>query len=133
MKKIVITIMLLMFSVVFAKENNANKKYKFSKAELSYIWETLSDNYAGFDEMEEQGLTEKKFLKTKTFADLTKLFDQYICDCHFYFRYKDLDYRQPFAHDEGTTESTDPAGQTYFEKETSNAYEDFMPGSIQEQ
>ncbi len=123
MKKTIFIVILLMFSVVFAKENNnQNKKYKLSKAELSYIWETLSDNYAGFDEMEEQGLTEKKFFKTKTYADLIKIFDQYICDCHFYFKINDLEYRQPFAHDEGTTESVDPAGKTYFEKETSNAY-----------
>lgn len=122
-KKVFIFVIMLLFSVVFANANEkANKKYRLSKAEKTYIWETLSDNYAGFDEMEEQGFTEKKFFKIKTYADLTKLFDQYISDCHFYFRYKDLEYRQPFARDEGTTESLDPAGQTYFEKETSNAY-----------
>ena len=114
---------MLLFSVVFANANEkANKKYRLSKTEKTYIWETLSDNYAGFDKMEEEGLTEKKFFKIKTYAELIKLFDQYISDCHFYFRYKDLEYRQPFARDEGTTESLDPAGQTYFEKETSNAY-----------
>ena len=122
-KKVLLILLLLMTAVVFAKETaGKNQKYKLSKAELTYIWETLSDNYAGFDKMEEQGFTEKKFFKIKTYADLTKLFDQYISDCHFYFKINDLEYRQPFAHDEGTKESVDPAGQTYFEKETSNAY-----------
>ena len=122
-KKALIVVLMLMFSVVFAKANGKeNKKYKLSKVELTYIWETLRDNYAGFYEMEELGLTEKKFFKTKTYSDLTKLFDQYMSDCHFYFKINDLEYRQPFARDEGTKESIDPAGQTYFEKETSNAY-----------
>ena len=122
-KKVLIFVIMLLFSVVFANANEkANKKYRLTKAEKTYIWETLSDNYGGFYDLEEQGLTEKKFFKTKSFADLTKLFDKYIHDCHFYCKINDLEYHQPFARDEGTKESIDPAGQTYFEKETSNAY-----------
>ena len=122
-KKVLLVALLMTASVVFAKDVvGTNQKYKLSKAELTYLWETLSDNYGGFDDMEEQGLTEKKFFKTKSFADLTKLFDKYIHDCHFYCKINDLEYHQPFARDEGTKESIDPTEQTYFEKETSNAY-----------
>ena len=122
MKKTVFIAILMLFgaanSLIFAKPHAD----RLSKAELTYIWETLDDNYAGIDDMEELGLTQKEFFKAKTFSDLTKLFDKYMSDCHFYMKVRDFEYRQPFAHDEGTTQSLDPAGQTYFEKETSNAY-----------
>lgn len=122
MKKTVFIAILMLFgaanSLIFAKP----RADRLSKAELTYIWETLDDNYAGIDDMEDRGFTQKEFFKAKTFSDLTKLFDKYMNDCHFYMRVRDFEYRQPVAHDEGTTESLDPAGQTYFEKETSNAY-----------
>ena len=69
MKKKVLIAILMLFgaanALIFAKP----RADRLSKAELTYIWETLDDNYAGIDDMEELGLTQKEFFKAKTFSD----------------------------------------------------------------
>ncbi|MCQ2583983.1 MAG: hypothetical protein MJ185_00205 [Treponema sp.] len=94
---------------------------KISQEELSYIWDVLSANYAGFTEMQEKGFSRKKLMAVKDSRDFDKLFNEYIDDCHFALRIRDYGFDKPTARDEGTVASRDPEG-FYFEKETSNAY-----------
>lgn len=94
---------------------------KINQNELSYIWEILSNNYAGFAEMQEKGFTQKKLMAVKDSHDFDKLFNKYIDDCHFSIRIKNYYFDKPTARDEGTFASKDPDG-LYFEKETENAY-----------
>ena len=95
--------------------------FSFTKEELHYIWDILSEEYAGFNEMEEKGFTKEKLLKVKNPSDFYKLFDKCVNDGHFAIRVKDFYYDQGHAVDSGTFISEDPQN-TYFEKETSNAY-----------
>lgn len=94
---------------------------QISQEQLGFIWDTLSQWYAGFSEMTKKGFSQKKLFAVKTSTDLDRLFDKYVQDCHFSVRIRDYMYDQPTARDEGTTASKDPNG-TYLEKETSNAY-----------
>ena len=82
----------------------------------------MENHYAGFNAMEKAGLTKKEFFKARRYDDLKTIFEKYMHDCHFYIFIKDWEYRHPSAHDEGCSESKDPKENTYFEKETSNAY-----------
>ena len=95
--------------------------FSFTKEELNYIWDILSENYAGFDEMEEKGFTKAKLLKIKNGSDFYKLFDKCVNDGHFAIRVKNFYYDQGHAVDPGTYISED-SQNTYFEKQTSNAY-----------
>ena len=95
--------------------------FSFTKDELSEIWDILSQVYAGFNEMEEKGFTKDKLLKVKNPSDFYKLFDKCVNDGHFAIRVKSFYYDQGHAVDPGTFISEDPPN-TYFEKETSNAY-----------
>ena len=92
-----------------------------SKAQLDYIWNTMSKHYAGFDDMKKKGFSKENFYKVTTALELKDLFDKYMEDCHFNLVAGDLVYNQPTARDEGFFPSEDEYG-TYFEKETSNAY-----------
>lgn len=94
---------------------------KINQNELSYIWDVLSTQYAGFAEMQDKGFTKKKLMAVKDSRDFDKLFDEYIDDCHFSVRIRDYYFDKPTARDEGTFASRDPDG-FYFEKETENAY-----------
>ena len=93
----------------------------FSQEELLYVWDTLSQNYADFDGMQSKGFSKKKLLKIKNEKDFFKQFDKWIDDGHFAVRIKNFHYNQPSVVDEGCFFSRDPQN-TYFEKETSNAY-----------
>lgn len=101
---------------------SCNSKIELTEPELNYIWETMENHYAGFNAMEKAGLTKKEFFKAQRYDDLKTIFEKYMHDCHFYISIKDWEYRHPSAHDEGCSESKDPKENTYFEKETSNAY-----------
>jgi len=96
-------------------------KSPLSKEQLTYIWNTMKNNYAGLSDMKKKGFSKKKLLAVSYAQELKDLLDKCMEDCHFYLVVGDLAYNQPAAYDEGTTTSTDPSG-TYFEKETSNAY-----------
>ena len=95
--------------------------FSFTKEELNSIWEILSQVYAGFHEMEEKGFTEEKLLKIQNASDFYKLFDRCVNDGHFAIRIKTFYYDQGHAVDPGTFRSED-SPDTYFEKQTSNAY-----------
>lgn len=94
---------------------------KITQEDLSSIWELLSNNYAGFEEMKQKGFSEKKFMAIKDSKDFDDLFNKYIDDCHFFVRIRDYSFAKATARDEGTFASRDPDG-FYLEKETSNAY-----------
>lgn len=96
-------------------------KTKISKPQLDYIWDSFKTKYIGFKPMVEKGLTEKEFYKIKTYSDMEKFLVKYIEDCHFSLCINDYYYQKPICHDEGCVKSIDPE-ETYFEKETSNAY-----------
>lgn len=94
---------------------------KINQDELSYIWDVLSSQYAGFAEMQEKGFSKKKLMAVKNSTDFDKLFNKYIDDCHFGIRIRDYFFDKPTARDSGTFASRDPDG-IYLEKETQNAY-----------
>ena len=92
-----------------------------TKTDLEFIWDSLSSKYAGFSEMKKKGFNQKKLYKIDNTKDLKKLLDKYIEDCHFQLRIREFTYEQGTAYDKGSKKSRDPLN-TYFEKETSNAY-----------
>ena len=71
--------------------------------------------------MQTKGFSQKKLLSVKDGKDFYKLFDKCIDDCHFAIRIRDFFYEKATAYDKGTFRSLDPL-DTYFERETSNAY-----------
>ena len=98
-----------------------NVNISVSKEDLDFIWENLSTKYAGFSDMKKKGFNKKQFYKIKNTSELKKLLDKCVEDCHFQIRVREFSYDQKTAYDEGSKKSNDPS-DTYFEKETSNAY-----------
>ena len=97
------------------------EEISFSKEELTEVWDMISQVYAGFHEMEEKGFTKEKLLKIKNQSDFYDAFDKWVYDGHFAIKIRTFYYDQGHAVDPGTFVSEDPPN-TYFEKETSNAY-----------
>ena len=98
-----------------------NVNISVSKEDLDFIWENLSTKYAGFSDMKKKGFNKKQFYKIKNTSELKNLLDKCVEDCHFQIRVREFSYDQKTAYDEGSKKSNDPS-DTYFEKETSNAY-----------
>lgn len=106
---------------VFLNTPFLNTERKLSKKDLAFMYKNFQMRYIGFDDMVRKGFTEDAFFKVKNFDELSNMLDAYVDDTHFSIWIGDLEYRQPTAHDKGCAKSADQY-DTYFEKETSNAY-----------
>lgn len=106
---------------IFLPEIPVDMETKITKEQLTYMWQMFEEKYAGFSELKEKGLTKRKFLRIKTYNDMQKFMDKYVNDCHMAIYINDYCFRKPTSHDEGCVRSLD-SSDTYFEKETSNAY-----------
>jgi len=106
---------------IFLTKPFLNDKLKLSNEKLTFIYKKLQMSYIGFDDMVKRGFTKDEFFKIQNFDELSRNLDKYVDDTHFNIMIGDLEYRQPTAHDEGCSRSKDPY-DTYFEKETPNAY-----------
>lgn len=98
-----------------------NMKTKISKEQLEYMWQMFEEHYVGFSEMQQKGLTKKKFLKIKNYSGFQNFMEEYVEDCHMSIYLPGICFHKPTCHDEDCVRSIDPA-ETFFETETSNAY-----------
>lgn len=98
-----------------------NVNIPVTEADLDFIWDKLSSKYGGFSDMKKKGFNKKKFYKINNTKDLKKLLDKCIEDCHFQLNIRGFSYNQNTTYDKGSKKSKD-LPNTYFEKETSNAY-----------
>ena len=109
------------YDSIFLPWEFLDSEIEVNKEILKFIWKNLSRRYAGYFDMRKKGFNKKEFFKVKTNLELRKLLDKYVEDCHFGIEHINFTYRQKPARDEGTRQSIDDV-DTYFEKETSNAY-----------
>lgn len=106
---------------VFLNTPFLNTDRRLSGKDLAFMYKNLQTRYIGFADMVRRGFTEEEFFRIRSFDEMSVVLDTYVNDTHFSIWIGDLEYRQPGSHDEGCAKSADPY-DTYFEKETSNAY-----------
>ena len=103
MKKIIICF-LVAVSFIFI----SCKETKQFNHEKEIIYEVLSTQYAGFEDMKQKGFSERKFKAVHNYDDLKECFDKYINDWHFSLLIgNDFQYYQKPDSDT-TNKSTDP-------------------------
>jgi len=114
MKKVLsslILIFLVLFSTYGASKN--------LKREKEIIYEVLSTQYAGFEDMTKKGFTKRKLKSAHDYEQLKDLLHTYINDSHLNILIDDERIFSHAADSDTTNKSTDPAN-LFFYKETSN-------------
>ena len=106
---------------VFLPKEFTDYNFVVGKEELTYIWDILSKKYAGFSKMKKRGLNKKDFFNIKDADELFNTVSKYLDDGHFWLQVKDRYFRMTREIDANSSPSMDPTN-TYYEKETSNAY-----------